>query len=569
MRGSPSAGPRLGASFVGGSFALTLAGIVAVGAALRLPGLDWGLPWAFHIDERLFVVAKAIQLESSLQEGMPDPGITSYGILPLWLLVLARKLFLAVTTAGVSAVHGDDFAGTVYLARALSAAWSVATVLLVGLWAKRWSRGTGLLAAALVAGFPALVQTAHFGTVEATLIAVMVGGMLAAERIAERPTRPALLVGGVLVGLAVSVKAPGAILILPIVHAVRASAGKRFVPRVLVVLGVAAAVALVLNPALFVAPAGETHAGEHTTLGGNLRRAYSSDFHDWTLPYANVVPVWTELTQLLPYGIGVLPELLALLGLAIVVRRRSDRDLRLLLVVAPLLLLLLPARVKTIRFLVPALPAFAVLAAEAVRVVGAWRTRDTDPSAPWPTPVRVAALILALVTLTHGAAYLPVWTGTDPRIQAADWLDENVGPRDIVVVEDPPGYGPPVLSPFPERRRPPLRYEILWHDFYVGHERSTNEERQAHLDRVLSRADWLALSEGHRVEFTESPERRPVESAFYAALDDGTLPFVRVAVLRSPPRLGPWELDDSGAEVLFRIFDHPRIEIWRRRKDAS
>ena len=83
-------------------------------------GLDWGLPWALHIDERLFVVAKAIQLERALGEGVPDPGITSYGIVPLWLVVIARQLFLDAASASGPPTHGDGFAATVLLARWIS-----------------------------------------------------------------------------------------------------------------------------------------------------------------------------------------------------------------------------------------------------------------------------------------------------------------------------------------------------------------------------------------------------------------------------------------------------------------
>jgi hypothetical protein len=109
-----------------------------------------------------------------------------------------------------------------------------------------------------------------------------------------------------------------------------------------------------------------------------------------------------------------------------------------------------------------------------------------------------------------------------------------------------------------------LRVEILWHGFYTVHEKLDEAGRRAHLERVLERADLLALSEGHRREFTAAPELRPVESAFYADLDAGRLPFERVAVFESVPRIGPLELPDDGAEVLMRVFDHPRIEIWRR-----
>jgi 4-amino-4-deoxy-L-arabinose transferase-like glycosyltransferase len=537
-----------------------LVAVVVIGAALRVRGLDWGLPWALHIDERLFVVAKTLRMEYGLSEGgWPDPGITSYGIVPLWLLMIARKLFLGVVSGAGPPAYGDEFAGTVLLARWISAIWGTVTILWVGWWARRWGSLTGIVAAALVAGFPALVQASHFGTVEAPLVAILAAGMLAAERLAERPGTPRALTGGLLLGLAVSVKAPGAILMLPLAHAARGDGGRPWVTRVATIAVTAVVVAVALNPSLARGPDPETRAGEHTTLGGNLRRAYSSDFHDWTLPYMNDVPVWTELTSVLPHAIGVGPELLALAGLALFVRRRARRDVRLLLWLVPILLLVLPARVKTVRFLLPALPALAVLAAEAVRVLG-----ERFPA--WRAPIGAGA---AVVTLLHGLAFSAVYAETDSRVAAARWLDENVGEREIVVMEDPPGYGPPAGSPSPGLVRPPLRYEFLWRGprgFY-DYEKSDDAAREAQLDRVLDRADWLALSEGHRVEFTVAGEARPVESSFYADLDSGRLPFRKVQEFKSYPRLGPLLLKDDGAEVLMRVFDHPRVEIWRRVED--
>jgi hypothetical protein len=528
---------------------LTFVAIVLAGAALRFRGLDWGLPWALHIDERLFVVAKAIELERSLGKGVPDPGITSYGILPLWLLVAARKLFLGVAAAPGPPVHGDEFAATVLVARWISAAWGTAAIVLVGLWAKRWGWAVALTAAALFAGFPGVVQASHFGTVEAPLVALLAAGTLAAERLAERRTAGRVVVAGAVLGLAVSVKAPGAVLVLPMLHALACDGeGRRhFLARAGLLLGTTAAVAVALNPALVIGGAASTAGGgEHTTLGGNLRRAYSADFHDWTLPYVHDKPLVTELTKLLPYAVGIVPEILAVIGLVILARRRSPRDTRLLLVLVPVLLLLLAARVKTVRFLLPALPALAVCAAL--------------PVAGW----RVPAAVVAALALLHGLAFSAIYAGDDPRVAAAKWLDANVGEAETVAVEDPPGYGPPLGSPSPEVMRAPLRYEILWRDFYDLHERRSAEDRAEHLERVLRRADVLVLSEGHRREFTTAPELRPVESAFYADLDAGRLPFERVTVFESHPRVGPLVLKDDDAEALIRFFDHPRIEIWRR-----
>jgi hypothetical protein len=538
--------------------ALILGVLAALGLALRLRGLDWGLPWALHIDERLFVAAKAIQLERSLAGGaLPDPGISSYGILPLWLVVAARQLLLGVAAQPGPPAHGDSFAGTILLARGISALAGTLAIVLAGLWARRFGRATGLLAAALVAGFPALVQAGHFGTVESLLAAGICAGLLAAERVAERPSASRLVAAGVTLGLALSVKAPAALLALPLAHAVLAGDRRRAAGRLAGMLASAAIVVLLLNPGMMLA-GGDAGArtGEHTTLAGNLRRAYSRDFHDWTLPYAHDVPGWTELTRLLPYAVGVVPEVLALAGLVVAVRRRAPHHVRLLLFAAPLLALLVAASVKTVRFLVPALPAVAVLAAEGLAALSARAAGRLRA---------VAAAAVAALSLLHGAAFSSIYAETDSRVAAARWLDRNVGERDIVVVEDPPGYGPPIGSPSSELPRPRLRYEILWNGYYAVHERADEAARRSHVIKVLERADWLALSEGHRASFTAAPELRPVESAFYRHLDEGTLPFEKVAEFKSWPRLGRWILKDDGAEVLFRVFDHPRIEIWRRR----
>ena len=533
-----------------------LALLALAGLALRLRGLDWGLPWALHIDERLFVAAKAIQLERSVAAGgLPDPGISSYGILPLWLLVIARKLLLGVVTQPGPPAYGNDFAATLLLARGISAVAGAATVVLTGLWARRFGRGAGLLAAALVAGFPALVQAGHFGTVESLLTLGIVAALLAAERAAEAPGPRRFVAAGVVQGLAISVKAPAVLAAAPLVLAAWGADRRRSVGRVAAAALAAAVVVIALNPGLLAGPDAGARTGEHTTLAGNLHRAFSSDFHDWTLPYAHDVPGWTEATKLFPYAVGVIPGLLWCVGLVVALRRRGPREIRLLAFALPMLVLLLAVRVKTVRFLVPLLPALAVLAA-----VGA-----SALTARWPRVKSAVAVAVGGLALLQGLAFTAVYAAPDARVAAARWLDVHVGPREIVVVEDPPGYGPPIGSPVPGIVRPPLHYEILWRNYYVGYERGDEAARRRHIMDVMDRADWLALSEGHRTSFTTAPELRPVESAFYRYLDDGTLPFEKVEEFASYPKLGPWTFRDDGAEILFRIFDHPKVEIWRRR----
>ncbi len=537
------------------SSVLLLVIVLLAGAALRVRGLDWGLPWALHIDERLFVAEKAIELERSLEEGgLPDPGITSYGILPLWLVVGVRSLFLDAAMQSGPPTYGNELAGTILLARIVSAAAGVLAILATWAWARRFGPRVAIVAAALVAGFPALVQASHFGTVESLLVLGMAAGMLAAERLAERPSIMRAVAAGLAWGAALSVKSPAVFLALPLVHA----APRRFP----IVAGSALALMLALNPRMAAAPLARMlpapphpqervapprdASPEHETFFGNFRRAYSGSFHDWTLAYANDVPIVTELTRILPWGIGVLAEVAAGVGLVLAIRRPTPAETRALLLFVPLFASLLAVRAKTIRFYLPAFPALAVLAAR---------------GAAWS---RILAVVVVAATFLHGAALTSIYVDEDARIAAARWFDTHVGPRERVVIEDPPGYGPPLGSPTSELPRAPMRTDILWRNFYSVHERRTETERRAHLDEMLAKADWIALSEGHRAEYTAAGARRPVESCFYEDLDAGRLPFRIEATFKSHPRLGPFVLSDDRAEVLMRVFDHPRIEIWRR-----
>ena len=83
------------------------------------------------------------------------------------------------------------------------------------------------------------------------------------------------------------------------------------------------------------------------------------------------------------------------------------------------------------------------------------------------------------------------------------------------------------------------------------------------------KADILVLSEGHRTEFMNAGELRPAERELYVKLDSGRLPFRKVAQFENEPRLGPLVLPDRRAETLMRVFDHPRIEIWRRAPEPT
>ena len=85
------------------------------------------------------------------------------------------------------------------------------------------------------------------------------------------------------------------------------------------------------------------------------------------------------------------------------------------------------------------------------------------------------------------------------------------------------------------------------------------------LNQTLSEVDYIVMS----IRWCEGYINSPVASAtirdYYRTLLGGTGDFVKVAEFTSYPRLWRFEWKDDWAELNFRIFDHPKVMVYKRR----
>jgi hypothetical protein len=92
-----------------------------------------------------------------------------------------------------------------------------------------------------------------------------------------------------------------------------------------------------------------------------------------------------------------------------------------------------------------------------------------------------------------------------------------------------------------------------------------SEEKRDHLLAALARSDLLVLSSNRLYDsLRRNPRRWPLTIAFYRALFSGALGWELAADFASAPALGPWWVDDSGAEEAFTVYDHPRVFVFRK-----
>jgi hypothetical protein len=397
-------------------------GVVLAGLALRVWGLDHGLPFVYNADENAHFVPRAIGMFGHSY----NPG---YFINPpAFTYLIHAVLFLRW---GGREVVGEAFAvdpGDVFiLARALAALLGAAAVAGL-LWAgtRLFDRRAGLVAAALLAVAFLPVHYSHLALNDVPTLAPLclalagVGGVLARGRALD------YALAGAGIGLACATKYTGGIVLLSLLAAA-AVAPAQSPARRLGGLALAAAVALVAfvvaNPyALLDYEAFRDGLDEQSAASNDGGGKLGLIHENGVLYYLGT----------LTWGLGWLP-LLATVGGAGLLAVRDWR--RAVVLVPPILLFVLFMGSQDrffARWLLPVYPLLCLLAAYgALSAVSALTAKRLSPA--WAAGIAGVALCAqGLVFSVHNDVVL---ARDDTRQLARDWMVANVPEGAKVVIE--------------------------------------------------------------------------------------------------------------------------------------
>lgn len=365
---------------------LALAAVLALAAALRLPGLEYGLPFPLLNPDEASIVPRAWEL---VHGGGLDPGWYDYPSLLIELMAPFQAFADAPSYGAARAL-----AALVGLA-GVAAAWWLGRV--------AYGRFAGIVAAAAVAVATAHVAYSHVAVTDALLTTLLTVSL-------------ALLVlgrlewAGAVAGLAVSAKYPGIFVAAPIL-----AVGWRQWRRLAVSAALGALAFAATSP--FVV----WHAGaawdDVSRVQRLAREGWLGFEHDHPTPLAFLDRLWESLGPVLLVG---------LIGLALAVKalvfqkhkgrsHRADLALAVFAFVYYADLLTLDAHFD--RYVLPLVPVLGVLAARQ-RLVAS------------------VALALLVVPLAWSIGDVRELTRTDTRLVAHDWIAEHV-PRSATVAVDP------------------------------------------------------------------------------------------------------------------------------------
>lgn len=527
---------------------LALAAILLLALGLRLWGIDFGLPYEYHVDEVQYVRQAASLVETRLEPvWWNNPPFYKYIYLAEYgvLFVIGRVIGLYASIGDFAAKNSLDPTLLYLIGRATTAVFGMLTVALV-YWLGRcaYNERVGVMASALLGASFIHVRESHFAVNDVAATFFVTLALLAAVLIAQTGQRKWYIIAGVALGLGFSTKYSAAFGAIPIVLGHAHSPNVRWTKRpqigmrhLVLLLGVGAMSAVISSPYFLLTPAKVVKdVYEALYLPGR------SGFEGWLIDPAGGYVFYPKT---LVWGLGWPLFAAVIVGLLAAVLRHFPKDVVILSL--PIAIFLIAGRQEMFfaRFILPAVPALLILAAAVAEKVVSTLFVRTRAAA-----VATAVLTLLLVTpsLLSDVRFDHLLSQTDTRTLAKEWVEANV-PVGSKIALDWQTHGPPLAAG--DRAVPGAHREFDVH--IVGgtglSEHSTAWYRENGFDYLISSSFISDIS-------LTVPEQDQARRAFYASLPE-ELELVRTI-----------DPTATGVDAPF-IFDEiygPAVSLWRRER---
>jgi 4-amino-4-deoxy-L-arabinose transferase-like glycosyltransferase len=525
------AAPPISASGERGSKLLFLAALL-VGAALRVYGIDFGLPSNFHPDE----VPKVNAIMRMVDSGTFDP---QYFLHPSLLLYLT---YGANTLLHLSGLDGT-FRESAFLAgRLVSATAGVTSIIFTYLIGQRlYSKRAGALAAFLLAVFPLHVTCSRYLKEDALLTCVVLSCVLTTIIAVQDSRRWLLIFAGILAGCTAGTKYSGILMVIvplsaPWLASRKIKPDSSWIPWALL--------------AAAISPLGFLATTPYAVLNSaKFIKDFSSESRHMQNGHTVTISAWSQLwmyhfwRSIWP-GITGFVALLATIAGGFLLRRGRIQDL---IVLGVALLFYLPAEYvkakpapQPERYILPCLPFIAIGVAELIASLRSLRWRFSSALA-------TMAAILVVVLPFSRSAQLADEVRSDTRDRLAVWMRDNL-PHGSKVLMDWKPYCPNFHGEY---------FEVQ----HIPRARIIQELDVAALRR--SGADYLVISSLFYNRYFSQPEGEPILRQRFREV------FQKVPVIMqvTSPSGGPYGFHNPTL-TLFSLKDEDfkELELERVRK---
>jgi YYY domain-containing protein len=579
--------------------------LIIVGAALRLYGVNWDDNHHLHPDERqitMVVTRLGMPPVSTWPSFFTPPLLTTptvenpnfwdadtsplnphffaYGSLPFYMLRLVSHLltlpaavsdYLAPWSSLAQSLEGlermSDYDHITLTGRVISAAMDTWVIGLTYLVAKRlYDRRVGLLAAVFVTFTVFNIQVAHFYAVDALLTFFVLLCFVFALDFARRGGAMKAILLGVSLGLALATKFSAAPLILVSLGAYVSylrQESRRDLRQIFLSVGLTA---LALAVAFFIA---EPYAvldfdAFSAGIAEQARMVRGIADYPYTRQYVGTTAFLYQIKHTILWAMGLPLGLVAYSGFGFFLWRtaRHRRGVELLVLgwVAPYLLITGSFMVKFMRYMLPLLPFFLIMAAKMLCSFRAW-LRERRASVIW---YGVTGLVIACSAL-YSLAFVSIYSRPHSRIQASEWIYRNLPSGSTLALEHWDD-DLPLSRVVDGQPRSIGEYQTLKMNLYEP----DDEQKYWHIVNNLRDSDYVILSSNRLYgSIPRLPWRYPITSRYYELLFQEQLGFQLLGTFTSYPRLLGFTINDDAADESFTVYDHPKVLIFGKTRQLS
>lgn len=557
----------------------------------RFVGLDWGLPYPMHPDERNIAVA-ILELNCSniMSPNCLHPHFFAYGQFSIYLGSILAHILGFVRSFSWQITFED---ATLAL-RILSASASVvaAFVLVRTMQAifEKINVYIYYLMFLIVIFVPGFIQFAHFGTTESLLM--MFYALLlyfAVKFIMYRISLNTFVsMSGMLLGMALGTKVsalifvaiPSTALVFKVFEGMQIRPFIKLIFASIQLFAIAIVFFIISSPFNLIAWTDFMGSMNYeSSVGLGTYRAFYTRQFEYTVPFI------FQLVKILPYTLGGPLFLIAVLAFIFLPFTKVFNFLRLQIIIFLIPTMIIYA--KWARFLSPVFPVITLLG---ILYLVQLLSDRFDRAAR--SMIAILACIIVAAIVIPGIAYLSIYSSPDVRFVASQWIYKNIPVNSYILSETANVVDTPIPSDIVSKQEYEGKYYnyISFNHYDLDQEAPlqmsfTNHLREAqyifvpsrrvfynhtcyrNVNGTIKKASSLTGYEGDVCRSYEA--RYPMLNTYYTDLFSGKSGYTQVAEFTSYPRIEIGgikliEFPDESAEETWTVFDHPVIRIYKK-----
>ena len=488
----------------------------------RFVGLDWGLPYPMHPDERNManalqqlqckfpIISPSTSLMTSFQNCF-NPHFFAYGQFPLYIGYLLIWVYKGFKNFG-SLIIG--FEEAVMSLRLISAVASIINVfILVKIINLILKKNETLLIILILTFSPFFIQFSHFGTTESLLMlfySLII--YLSMQMLEFRTTAYEVIWLAMISGLTVATKVSSILfLTVPIIAFISKIKDQKLKLHIKIqkfLIFCFCFMLCILIFVIFFSPHNFINFKDFiSSMNYESDVALGKSLVFYTRQFFNTVPVWFQLTKVFPYVLGWPVFILG--GLGIIIMSWKDKKINLLR--SAFLVYFIPSAMiyaKWSRFMAPIFPLlliFAILFLFKLKYLlfnNNWinskfkiqNSKVQVKSQKFFTFYFLVSFLtftfLLLTCIIPGITYLSVYQSLDVRYKASEWIYMNIKNNNYLLFETANVVDIPIPNPKSKNLNPNINFQTISFNFY---DLDINPELQTQLKNHIEKADYIFI----------------------------------------------------------------------------